>query len=64
VPSYPSGQIGFLLCSKDTPLDFAEPLFKFSDKQVEAMKLKYYSERMHRAAFCLPNFVLEELKSA
>jgi len=25
IPSYPSGQIGFMLCHKGTVLDFAEP---------------------------------------
>jgi len=57
VPSYPSGQIGFLLCSKGNEVDFSEPTTKFSSEQVAKLKLKYYSQRMHQHAFSLPNFV-------
>jgi spermidine synthase len=64
VPSYPSGQIGFLLCSKADKVNFAEPVHTFSEKQLEEMKLKYYSAAMHVCAFTLPNFVIEALTSA
>lgn len=56
MPSYPSGQIGFLICSKEE-CDFSLPVHKFSAKQKEAMNLKVYSEEMHASAFCLPVFV-------
>ena len=55
VPSYPSGQIGFLLCS----LDRAPGALKQPAREVEAdllAQLRYYNPRVHRAAFILPNF--------
>jgi len=56
VPTYPSGQIGFILCSKDdTPGMLAAP----SRPLPEAVKstLKHYSPELHRAAFVLPTAV-------
>ncbi|KAI1301710.1 Spermidine synthase [Halotydeus destructor] len=60
VPSYPSGQIGYLLCCKDQIIDMANPVHKFTDDQVKSMNLRYYSEEMHRASFVLPNYVKEQ----
>lgn len=63
VPTYPSGQIGFLLACKDKKINFGEPIHKLTDEQVAEMKLKYYSTEIHRASFVLPNFVRNELKT-
>ena len=52
VPSYPSGQLGFILASKG-PSDFKadrEPSLDVQDT------LKYYTHEMHSAAFALPAF--------
>ena len=56
IPTYPSGQIGFILCSKDEKRILSEPIRKVRDT-------RYYNEQVHRAAFVLPEFarvILEE----
>ena len=35
--------------------DFTEPLHSFDAKTVQELKLNYYSSKMHKAAFILPN---------
>ncbi|XP_072986195.1 spermine synthase isoform X1 [Typha latifolia] len=65
VPTYPSGTIGFLLCSKDGhPVNFLNPINPI-EKQEGAIKggreIKYYNTEMHRAAFVLPSFAKREL---
>lgn len=57
VPSYPSGQIGFLICCKDKAVNFANPIYQFSEKELDTLNLRYYSKEMHNAAFILPRFV-------
>jgi len=61
VASYPSGQIGFLICSKDEGVKLNEPRHVFTEKDCDRMSLKYYSADMHRSAFILPLFVQKEL---
>lgn len=55
IPTYPSGQIGFMICSKDGSRNMREPIRKF-DKEFEDKNLRYYSSEIHKAAFVLPNF--------
>lgn len=58
IPTYPSGQIGFMLCSKEPGRDMRTPL-----RKVEGCR--YYNSDVHRAAFVLPEFgraLLEEGK--
>ncbi|KAJ2616232.1 putrescine aminopropyltransferase [Coemansia sp. RSA 1365] len=55
IPTYPSGQIGFILCSKSKTTNFKEPLRRVSPEQ-ELKLFKYYNADIHRAAFILPNF--------
>eukprot|EP01135_Chromosphaera_perkinsii_P003117 Nk52_evm6s236 gene=Nk52_evmTU6s236 len=62
IPTYPSGQIGFVLCSKNSETDFSEPLTKYTDEELDAMKMKYYSTQVHRGAFVLPRFAHKALK--
>lgn len=61
VPSYPDGQIGYLMASLDEKIDLAKPRFKFTEKQIEDLNIRYYNEELHGAAFVLPNFVKKEL---
>lgn len=49
IPTYPSGQIGFLVCSKAPGHDVKVPVRKVPDT-------KYYNEEVHKAAFILPEF--------
>lgn len=56
--TYPSGQIGFLVCSKNSRTYFKEPLYRLDEKK---LGLKYYSKEIHRSAFVLPTFVQEKL---
>ncbi|KAG8781343.1 hypothetical protein FRC15_008867 [Serendipita sp. 397] len=49
IPTYPSGQIGFCIASKDAERDLRTPLRKVSPT-------RYYNEDVHRAAFVLPEF--------
>lgn len=57
--SYPSGQIGFLLCSK-SKCDFTKPVHKLD---ADNLNLRYYDEEVHKAAFVLPRFVSKKLFS-
>ena len=55
IPTYPGGQIGFMVCSKDASANLKEPQRTWTEE--EELKLcKYYSAAIHRASFVLPNF--------
>lgn len=49
IPTYPSGQIGFVVCSKEAGRDLKTPV-----RKVEGTR--YYNADVHRAAFVLPEF--------
>ncbi|CAN1320984.1 Spermidine synthase 2 [Linum perenne] len=60
VPTYPSGVIGFMLCSTEGPaVDFKNPVGSI-DMETEYNKttgpLKFYNTELHGASFCLPSF--------
>ncbi|KAF4530130.1 hypothetical protein B566_EDAN001387 [Ephemera danica] len=57
VPTYPTGQIGFVLGSLNQETNFKEPIHIFSEEEKEQMQLKYYTEEVHQAAFALPRFI-------
>ncbi|WAR15329.1 SPEE-like protein [Mya arenaria] len=63
IPTYPSGQIGFVLCSKNPDTMFSTPVRELSTEDVAQMKLKYYNSDIHRAAFILPEFARKVLKT-
>lgn len=65
VPTYPSGVIGFLLCSTEGPtVDFLNPINPI-EKQEGALtfgrEIRFYNSEIHRAAFALPSFAKREL---
>ena len=67
IPTYPSGQIGFMLCCKPdedgSTVDFTKP--KRYPTPVEGSDLKpmrYYNAQVHAAAFVLPEFAREALE--
>lgn len=62
VPSYPCGQIGFIIGSTEKNDDLKVPKKVFHDQQLDAMKMRYYSAETHRAAFeGLPRYVAKEM---
>ncbi|CAJ0766382.1 14724_t:CDS:2, partial [Entrophospora sp. SA101] len=63
IPTYPSGQIGFILCGRDDNVDFRKPIRTWSEEE-EAKLFKYYNSEIHKAAFVLPQFTKNFLKSA
>jgi spermidine synthase len=61
IPTYPSGQIGFMVCSKDANRNVKKPLRTVSDEEEERL-YKYYSKDIHEASFVLPNFARKALR--
>lgn len=55
IPTYPSGQIGFCICSKrnESP--------SIPKRELDTDDLKYYSKEIHKAAFVLPEFARKAL---
>ena len=49
IPTYPSGQIGFMICAKGEKRDLKSPVRKVPNTM-------YYNENVHKAAFALPEF--------
>lgn len=61
VPTYPSGQIGFVIGSLDKDITFDTPQVVFSREDEKAMNLRYYNSDIHKSAFVLPTFVKYQL---
>ncbi|KXT14604.1 hypothetical protein AC579_3687 [Pseudocercospora musae] len=61
IPTYPSGQIGFMVCTKDGSRDVTKPLRSVSEEEEEKL-FKYYSSKVHEAAFVLPKFAEKALR--
>lgn len=59
IPTYPSGQIGFILCSKKKDADLQTPSRKPSADFQKS--LRYYNPAVHHAAFVLPEFARRSL---
>ena len=54
IPTYPSGQIGFIVATKGVKGGCKEPI-RTPDK-VTQQELQYYTTDIHRASFVLPAF--------
>ncbi|RZC17115.1 Spermidine synthase, partial [Glycine soja] len=66
VPAYPSGVIGFLLCSTEGPyVDFRNPInpIDLETNLISKQPLKFYNSEVHSAAFCLPSFAKSSFNS-
>lgn len=67
VPTYPSGLIGFVLCSMEgPPVDFRNPINpieKVEGALNHQRELRFYNSQMHSAAFALPSFLKKELST-
>jgi len=60
--SYPSGQIGFMVCCKDASRDVSTPLRSWDEKEEEKL-CRYYNKEIHKASFVLPTWVRSALRS-
>lgn len=58
IPTYPSGMIGFFLCSKNEK-GCKAPVRQLSAE--EQAKLQYYSPEIHTASFVLPKFAASQI---
>ncbi|KAG5558789.1 hypothetical protein RHGRI_008668 [Rhododendron griersonianum] len=67
VPTYPSGVIGFLVCSTEgPPVDFIHPINPIEEIEgalKHRRELRFYNSEIHKAAFALPSFVKREVTS-
>jgi len=61
IPTYPSGQIGFMVCCKDAKRDVTKPLRSVSEEEEDRL-FRYYSKKVHEAAFVLPKFAEKALR--
>jgi spermidine synthase len=62
IPTYPSGQIGFMVCCKDASRNVREPLRTWSAEEEQKL-CRYYNQDIHRASFVLPNFARQKLNA-
>ncbi|BFZ23876.1 hypothetical protein BsWGS_26915 [Bradybaena similaris] len=62
IPTYPCGQIGFVICSMDPDTDFENPARVISPADTESLNLRYYNADIHKCAFKLPEFARRVLK--
>lgn len=56
IPSYPSGQIGFVIATKEGGSGKGCKVPVREPEEAVAKELKYYNTDIHRAAFALPSF--------
>lgn len=63
IPTYPSGQIGMMMCCKGQRLDLRQPRQPPPSAHADSTipPLRYYSTDVHRAAFVLPRFAQDAL---
>jgi len=60
IPTYPSGQIGFMVCCKDANRDVSKPIRSWSKEEEEKL-CRYYNKEIHEASFVLPTFARRAL---
>lgn len=61
IPTYPAGQIGFMVCSKDGSVNVKKPVRTWTTEEEDKL-LRYYSKEVHEAAFVLPKFAEKALR--
>ncbi|CAL5229126.1 g12391 [Coccomyxa viridis] len=67
IPTYPSGQIGFMVCAKGTGKDFKMNIPRRTPPSQGPSgypPLRYYTEQIHQASFTLPKFAHDGLKGS
>jgi len=60
IPTYPSGQIGFMVCTKDPQRDLRKPVRSWTPEEEDKL-CRYYNKQVHEAAFMLPTFARKRL---
>lgn len=61
IPTYPTGMIGFMVCSKDKDANVKKPLRELPEEKENEL-FRYYNKKVHEASFVLPNWVAKELQ--
>ncbi|XP_062523791.1 spermidine synthase-like [Corticium candelabrum] len=61
IPTYPCGELGFVLSSISSDVRFDHPLREVSQEMVRMMGFKYYNSDVHKSSFVLPQFAKETL---
>lgn len=61
VPTYPCGQIGFILAAKGDTVNLRRPYREMSSVLQE--QLRWYNPSVHRASFVVPHFLEEKLSA-
>ena len=61
IPTYPSGQIGFMVCCKDASRDLSKPIRSEAPEKEEEL-YRYYNAEVHKSAFVLPTFARKALR--
>ncbi|ODQ65631.1 spermine synthase [Nadsonia fulvescens var. elongata DSM 6958] len=61
VPTYTSGQLGLMICTKRSDWDIKKPLRAWPEK-VEATINRYYNRQIHESSFILPNWAKHYLR--
>ncbi|KNB41689.1 spermidine synthase [Blastocystis sp. subtype 4] len=61
IPTYPCGQIGFILAIKASDDDISKPNHEIPEEMIP--QLRYYSKEIHEASFILPPFAKKELSN-
>ncbi|KAI2020130.1 putrescine aminopropyltransferase, partial [Ophidiomyces ophidiicola] len=61
IPTYPSGQIGFLVACKDASRDVRQPARAWTRDEEDKL-CRYYNQDIHRASFVLPSFARKALE--
>lgn len=69
IPTYPSGQIGFMVCTKASDGEPNDPRVAKREPPAPPVgsplgPLKYYNTELHKAAFTLPTFARDALKDS
>ena len=61
MPTWETGREGLLIASLDPYMDLKNPS-NARMRQLNAMNLLFYNRQVHRAAFAIPQFILEALQ--
>ncbi|XP_028390998.1 uncharacterized protein LOC114515878 [Dendronephthya gigantea] len=61
VPTYPCGQIGFLMCGRSPETRFDQP-FRASPESLTSFNFKFYNPKLHKTALAIPEFFYKQRK--